>query len=212
VTRERTHYVEGRLLTAEDLTQDQQYFHEKARRHNRTLHGWGVVCGLAVEPGPGKLEVRVAPGYALDAHGDEIVIESEVSVDLCKEERNADAVRPCDSADGESPDVVERFPGQHLYIAVRYAECYSRPVPAPDGGSEEASEYSRIRETFSIRALTELPVAHHGRADSERWADRPRAESPVEPWVVLADVTVGPDLGVAKIDPVTHRRCIDGDP
>lgn len=44
----RTNYFHGQLLTHGDLTNDQTYFRERLRLHNRCLHGWGVVCGLEV--------------------------------------------------------------------------------------------------------------------------------------------------------------------
>jgi len=44
----RVHYFTGKLLTAEDLAAEQTYHVEKARRHNRTLHGAGVAQGLGV--------------------------------------------------------------------------------------------------------------------------------------------------------------------
>jgi hypothetical protein len=188
VTRERTHYFEGQLLSAEDLAQDQLYFRERTRRHNRSLHGWGVVSGLDVAPGTGKLEILVSPGYAIDPRGEEIFVEGEVAVDLCREHRDDDTVLPCDSdEEGESRDVVERSPGQRLYVAVRYMECYSRPVPVP-GGMGESTAYTRIREGFQISALAALPDAS------------------LESWVVLAEVTVGSRHRVANIDPVTDRR------
>ena len=45
---ERSRYFSRELLTADDLTADQQHVLSKLRRHNRYLHGWGVVCGAAV--------------------------------------------------------------------------------------------------------------------------------------------------------------------
>jgi hypothetical protein len=36
------------LLTADDLQREQDYHRDKARLHNRFLHGWGVVAGLTV--------------------------------------------------------------------------------------------------------------------------------------------------------------------
>jgi hypothetical protein len=193
VPRERIHYFERQLLSAEDLAQEQLYFREKARRHNRLLHGWGVAFGLEVTPGTAQLEVVVSPGYAIDARGEEIVVDSKVTVDLCRAVDDDDTVLPCDSDDEEPRAVVERSPGQGLYVAVRYMECYSRPVPLPGDGSEEGTAYSRIREGFRIAALTELPDAS------------------LEPWVILADVTIGSRREIARIDPVTHRRRVRRD-
>jgi len=69
---ERTSFHTGQLLTAEDLTREQDYFRDKQKRHNRTLHGLGVVSGLKVTIAGGK--VVVDPGLALDCEGNEIVI------------------------------------------------------------------------------------------------------------------------------------------
>ena len=48
MTLERTRYFSGQLLSPEDPAQDQQYFRERARRHNLAFHGWGVVCGVTL--------------------------------------------------------------------------------------------------------------------------------------------------------------------
>jgi hypothetical protein len=45
----RNHYFTGKLLTAEDFNDEQNYILERHRRHNRKLHGYGVVCGLQVK-------------------------------------------------------------------------------------------------------------------------------------------------------------------
>jgi len=45
---ERPRFYDGRLLTAADLEDEQDYFREKIRLHNRLSHGWGVVTGLKV--------------------------------------------------------------------------------------------------------------------------------------------------------------------
>ena len=60
---------------ADDLTAETSYVRDKARRHNRMLHGVGVVSGLGVtlEPGSGA-QVTIAPGLALDARGQEIEV------------------------------------------------------------------------------------------------------------------------------------------
>src|SRR5260370_1856644 len=40
------------MLSAEDFRTEQDFFREKLKLHNRCLHGYGVVCGLPVEPVP----------------------------------------------------------------------------------------------------------------------------------------------------------------
>jgi hypothetical protein len=82
---ERVHYFDGMLLGAKDFEQEQTYFRSTLRRHNRLLHGWGVVTGLEVTSvGPGNAQVSVSPGYALDPCGNEIIIEATVTVDVPK--------------------------------------------------------------------------------------------------------------------------------
>ncbi len=36
---ERVHYFPRQLITANDMTAEQDYFRQKQRRHNRFLHG-----------------------------------------------------------------------------------------------------------------------------------------------------------------------------
>ena len=60
---ERARYFARMLLTADDLTADQQHFLGRFRRHNRLLHGWGVVCGAGVRAVTTKpYTVVVEPG------------------------------------------------------------------------------------------------------------------------------------------------------
>lgn len=69
----RPNFFTGKLLTAEDLAGEQQYVIEKFKRHNRTLHGFGIVSGLKVSARAGH--INVTPGIALDCEGNELVIE-----------------------------------------------------------------------------------------------------------------------------------------
>ena len=53
--------------------------------------------------------------------------------------------------------------GGTVILAIKYAECKARPVramPAGCGCGEETCEYSRIRDSFSIECLGELPASH----------------------------------------------------
>jgi hypothetical protein len=47
---QRLTYFYGQLLGPRDLQGEQAYLRDKHRLANRFLHGWGVVCGLEVEP------------------------------------------------------------------------------------------------------------------------------------------------------------------
>src|SRR5260370_39362995 len=77
-------YYPRQLITPADLTLEQDYFRDRMRRHNRLLHGWGVVCGATVCPvqivnADGTVsyapwQVQVQPGYILGPYGDEIIM------------------------------------------------------------------------------------------------------------------------------------------
>lgn len=182
---ERIRYFARQLLDEADFTQEQEYLRDKARRHNRMLHGWGVVSGLCVESGEAKGELTVGPGYALDSYGNEIVVDDEVTVDLCSEDGDGNAVSP----------------GRPLYLAIRYAECLTRPVP---GG--ESLEYSRVREGFAATVLTELPASPPScEPDTHRCPDLS-----AQPWVVLAEVVLDSNLNISKVD-CSHRRQVGTD-
>ena len=81
--RERVRYFFGRLLSVDDFNQEQEYLLAKARRHNRMLHGWGIVVGLEVSASASEAtQVSVAPGYALDPCGNEICVDESVLVEV----------------------------------------------------------------------------------------------------------------------------------
>lgn len=48
----RLNYFFGQMLGVQDFQTEQNFFREKLKLHNRCLHGYGVVCGLKVEPVP----------------------------------------------------------------------------------------------------------------------------------------------------------------
>lgn len=201
MTIERTRYFAGQLLNEADLAQEQLYLREKARRHNRMLHGWGVVAGLGVRQGPEGGALTVEPGYALDPCGDEIVVADPVLVDLHSEDGDGNAVSPCPQPDGRERRRIrkKRSSEQTLYLAIRYAECATRPVPVGD-----SVEYSRTRESFAVKLLTKLPASHRRRSPRDK--QHSRAESRAEPWVVLAVIALDSDLEISKVDCDIERR------
>jgi hypothetical protein len=75
-----------------------------------------------------------------------------------------------------------------------HSKCASRPVrvhTAECGCDELSCEYSRIRDSFEIRVLTQLPNTYTGMTGPkidhfcEEW---PCPECPEDPWVILATV------------------------
>lgn len=121
----RVHYFTGQLLSADDFIAEQDYVREKLRRHNRALHRPGILDGLEVGlQSPG---VRVAPGFALDAAGNEICVPVAQGAPL--------------------PSMAEE-----VYLVLRYKEIEASPIPVPGpaGEGNAASVPSRIQESFEI--------------------------------------------------------------
>ena len=51
--------------------------------HNKHLHGWGIVCGLALEcnkEAPSAITLK--SGYALDCEGRDMIIENDIDIDV----------------------------------------------------------------------------------------------------------------------------------
>jgi|ERR1700736_6057669 hypothetical protein len=125
---DRPRFFDGQLLTAKDLQAEQDYQRERRWLHNRMLHGVGVVDGLdvAVDDGSGTAVV-VSPGFALDSHGREILVECPARIDL----------GICTS------DVC--------FVTIEFTETPSDPVPAPSG----IVEFSRVKEGYAVGLATE---------------------------------------------------------
>jgi hypothetical protein len=71
---ERQRFFDGQRLFAGDLQRIEQFNREMRWLHNESLHQPGIGNGLAVTGHKGDREVVVAPGYAIDDLGREIVL------------------------------------------------------------------------------------------------------------------------------------------
>jgi hypothetical protein len=171
---ERVHYFSRQLITADDMTAEQAYFREKLRRHNRYLHGWGVVCGCAVEPYPDAThpwQVRICPGYVITPQGDEILIGAPVNFDLGGDSLQvpdpcANPTRPPGLVTSgtltQGAPISQIQEEQPVYLAICYSECETRPVrvhPVGCACDESACDYSRIRDSFELVRLN-YPLPH----------------------------------------------------
>ena len=119
----RPYFFAGQLLDAATLQAEQDYQREKLRRHNRRLHGFGVVSGLGVHvetsSDADRGRIIVDPGYAIDRYGEEIAV--------------------CASAALTPPSS-----GNEAFVSVRFWEHSCRQDPHSEGnepgvtGVEEA--------------------------------------------------------------------------
>ncbi len=201
----RPAYEVGHCLASPDLADEQRYWIQRLRRHNRHLHGWGVVCGLWVAPArePRRpWEVLVCPGYAIGPYGDEIFVPRRAPVDT----RDSLWLRP----------IVLRRPAPIAYVAIRYAEFAVRPVPAnlPSCGCHDAMYVqSRIRDDFKIEILWSLPGRDVPNAFDPCGDNPPPCpKCPTSPYIMLASVMLpaseADPIRVQDIDNVSFRKSV----
>lgn len=212
-TTERPRYFPRQVITADDLTLDQDYFREKLRRHNRMLHGWGIVCGAKVEVAKGAdgtnkpWMVKINPGYIIGPCGDEINIQLAVCCDL--RIKCASAVvnepGPCDDSVTQMPPPA----GGIVFVVVRYRQDMVRPVrvsPSGCGCGENPCENSRWRDGYELCVRDTLPASHPPPpaelVPEPVLAPGVAPDCPAPPadcWVVLAKVRVEKDGAVGDI-------------
>ena len=161
---ERPNYFCGHLLTDADLSKEQQYVVEKHKLYNRTLHGWGVVCGLRLTCGDQECcgSIVIDEGYAIDDCGNDLVVCEPLRFDvvsLLKEKGwvVGDAVYdPCAPDDeGEDCEYTQCF-----YVTVCYEEEpreYTTPFVAGCRPTLTECEPTRIREGVRFDVLDKLP-------------------------------------------------------
>lgn len=79
----RLNYFKHQFLRAKDFTDEQTYHVEMRRRHNRSLHTWGIAGGsMKVSFVQGATAVKVAEGMAVDSQGHEVILVDEKTVEL----------------------------------------------------------------------------------------------------------------------------------
>ena len=125
-TNERPRYYARQLVTPDDFTLEQDYFRAKMRRHNRFLHGFGVVCGARVVASNQPWKVIVQSGYILGPYGDEIYIETDQCIDV------HDSCTPAPPDDNGCHE-ARRAPTATTtqWVAVQYQEKQTRLVAFP---------------------------------------------------------------------------------
>ena len=165
---DRVRYFSRQLITVDDMLAEQAYFREKLRRHNRYLHGWGVVCGCEVVAAPEKTHpwrVQICPGYVVTPMGDEIYIPPMGKIFFDFTAGPSRDYDPCEKAAPCLPanKVKTENESKTVFLAVCYTECHVRPMrihPAGCGCDDAACEYSRVREGFEFIQLWDLPESH----------------------------------------------------
>jgi hypothetical protein len=226
-------YYPRQLITPADLTLEQDYFRDRLRRHNRLLHGWGVVCGALVCPvsvtnADGTISyspwlVQVQPGYILGPYGDEILLDCPRTVDVRTQGVFGVTGETC--IDAPDPWCTEVFTPPTTttptvyYIAVKYLQSMTRPVrvqPVGCGCDDSSCEYSRWHDGYQIGVLNQCPTCSQPddkhplpKFDQLMTGSIPTCpDCSCGPWVGLAAVTVNSDGTIAQIDNCSCRRMV----
>jgi hypothetical protein len=147
---QRVNYPLGLVLGADEFEQEQAYFLDRDRQHNRAGHGYGTVCGLNLSINDS--EVSVSPGLAIDPHGRVIVI--------CKDQ--CGDVNDWLSVAGNRDLLGVTSGAASLYVTLSYRECLTNKVPipgAPCRSEEDTMDYSRVTESFNLEFHVDPPPA-----------------------------------------------------
>jgi hypothetical protein len=127
----RLHYFNHQFLVEADFSDEQQYHLAMRRRHNASLHGYGVADGLAVSRS-GDREITVQPGMAIDREGRELILLDSRTISL-----NDAAAFPA---------------GATVHITIAYHEEESDPSTATG-----VTGHTRTSEKPEVRAVTAAP-------------------------------------------------------
>jgi hypothetical protein len=166
----RLRYFHGQLLTARDFQREQEYFREKLKLRMRCLLGYGVVCGLLVEPAPpeddgkdsGKdsdtdaspsgedektgqhrAKVRITAGLGVDCDGNEVLVPGSCAIDLW------DALHE-----------DERTGGSAVWIGVEYTERAVEPTRTvfnSQCADTSDCDFGYTEESYCVRVTTKTP-------------------------------------------------------
>ena len=151
----KNRYFYGKLLTADDFEQEQQYFDDKRRLVNRWVLGAGIVAGLEVIR-VDDYSISVEMGLALDYTGREIVVDMPVIRKLSLIDGYAEATM----AEGD----------ESLYLCIEYAQTPIEPVHNITNRAvhtREEEDYNKFREGYRLYVTDEEPP----RADEVMWQE-----------------------------------------
>lgn len=149
-SHKRVNYEHGMVLGVDEFLQEEIYLLTRDRRHNRSLHGYGTVCGLAVaiaDTGTDDRQITVTSGIGINPQGQEIRVPTDQCALLNEWLGNNSEGLPADGT--ISVDLV-----------LCYRECETDPVPVPSGpcrSLEETMAASRIADDFELKFTTQRP-------------------------------------------------------
>ena len=223
---ERNNYFYGKRMTARDFQDEQCYFNEKRWLINRTVHGWGVVCGLDVKPTEDNKGVEGTPGLAIDCCGREILVCGDA------EDRYVpliyDKIPKPHECDQPQSKEEQQSGIKHIAICLEYDECKREVVNLPSIACDETEkhEFNRIRDSWKITPISipqefldeSLPFCQRTNEEKKQSLDSYLCEKitkgcqhcPECPCIILAAVTVDENGKVKDedIDTCNYRKLV----
>jgi len=180
----RINFFKGFVTTTKDWNEAERYHVEKRKLHNRYFHGAGVVAGFRQEltvqaRNRGDLSIEIAPGYALDGQGNDIILwETEI--------------RTINKGDYKLPMTI--------YVVAKYVEEYTDFVAYKENldfkGHRRILEKAKI--DFSItepEIRNEVEIARiYVTEDAKQITD---ASEPLDPKANEIDLRFVPRAGIA---------------
>lgn len=139
----RNRYFYGKLLDVFHFELEQDYLNGKRWLLNRLISGYGVLCGLDVQPADKGRAVVVAPGIALDRGGREIIVPHY-------SEPIPIPPRPPEHPDQHSYSNCESEDYVHLCICFQQCESDPAPVLVDDCGQTTSCSASSIQERYKL--------------------------------------------------------------
>jgi hypothetical protein len=158
ISFERPNYFCGQLLSDADLHVGLTYIREKNKLYHRTLHGYGVVCGLRLTCDPDCCgSIRIGEGFAIDNCGNDLVVCQSLPFDVITALKAKDWLI---TEPPEDPCKDETRPRckvkQCFYVTICYDEEeaeFTTPFKTKCGPGAAACEPTRIRETVRFDIL-----------------------------------------------------------
>lgn len=128
-TFSRVNYFDKQFLRVNEFTDEQLYQLALRRRHNVTLHSWGIVSGLDLGQENGGLVVY--PGLAIDGYGREVLLAGKQAL-------------VAETFDDLSTDKLDVWIVYDRVDAGTTPAGYGSCVPGATGDSYRANEVPRI--------------------------------------------------------------------
>ena len=232
---QRLNYEKGLPLGAAEFRLEQRYLLERDQRHQRSIHGYGTVEGLAVTTEPvgqgddADVEIRVSTGFGIDQMGQPILVRTPQCARLgawLKAQR-IDLEGKLPTVDLNIGDGVHsaqfvagngKVRGNRIWVVALSDECGTdlRPIPGCTCATEDESRApSRIQDSWRIELRwvpPGMPVWHAAQQFADLllsiiWQKKQPTDASPDALKARVDTFVQA-LGDAAGDPMAVARAI----